>query len=197
MLRRRGLVRVEPDPVNFRNLNVNLAANGLDQAVDAFELALSDEDGTTTLERSPSNAGDHRVRASADPPAGAPRETVEVGAGTLDGLIGAGRVDLDRVALAWIDVQGHEGHVLAGAGQLLERGIPMVVEYWPAGLRESAGHQRFLRPARRRLRELRRPRPPANPPGGEVLPSTEIGALDRRLAGPDDHADLLLVNPVI
>jgi hypothetical protein len=38
-----------------------------------------------------------------------------------------------------MDTQGHEGHILAGARLLIESAIPVVVEYWPYGLRRSNG----------------------------------------------------------
>ena len=33
-----------------------------------------------------------------------------------------------------MDVQGHEWHVLQGAASLLDRGTPIVTEFWPYGL---------------------------------------------------------------
>ena len=34
----------------------------------------------------------------------------------------------DAVGLVWIDTEGHEGHVLAGAASLVDRGVPIVLE---------------------------------------------------------------------
>ncbi len=48
-------------------------------------------------------------------------------------------VDHTEIALVWIDAQGHEGHILAGAPRLLSTNIPVVAEYWPYGLKRSGG----------------------------------------------------------
>src|SRR3712207_8527825 len=56
----------------------------------------------TTLFRSASDVGDEQPRIDV--------ETV-----TLDGLVERGAIDAARTALVWVDVQGHEGRVLAGA----------------------------------------------------------------------------------
>lgn len=48
-------------------------------------------------------------------------------------------LDLGRVGLVGMDIQGHEGHMLAGAYSLTERTIPVDLEYWPYGLRRSDG----------------------------------------------------------
>jgi FkbM family methyltransferase len=190
--RAEGAYCFEPDPGNFRNLEVNLAANGLGDRVQAFEVALSDTDGTLKLARSESNAGDHQVLAGGEGVAG-DRELVEVRAARLDTLVEAGEVDLDRVGVAWLDVQGHEGQLLAGAAKLLERAIPLVAEYWPAGLRAAGGHDRFVdlvSAAYTRFVDLGGPQ---GTPRGEVLPIGELAGAEQRLAGPDAHSDLLLL----
>jgi FkbM family methyltransferase len=195
--RAQGSYAFEPDPINFRNLSVNVAANRLGERAHAFELALSDEAGTVTFERSEWNAGDHRVRssegASADAFDESGRELIEVRSARLDELIEAGEVDLDRIGAVWIDVQGHEGHLLAGAERLLERAIPMVAEYWPYGLRAAGGHERFhelLAGAYAGWIDLGGPEGRPRP---DVLPIEEIRALDSKLTGADDHSDLLLL----
>lgn len=192
-----GSYAFEPDPVNFRNLSVNVAANGLGERVTTFELALSDSAGTVAFERSDWNAGDHRVRSEAgatgDAFDEAGRELIEVRAAPLDELVEAGEVDLDQVGAVWVDVQGHEGQVLAGAQSLLDRAIPMVIEYWPYGLRQAGGHERFhelLGAAYDGWVDLGGPE---GRPGTRVQPLEEVRALDATLTGPDDHSDLLLL----
>jgi hypothetical protein len=39
--------------------------------------------------------------------------------------------------LIWVDVQGYEGYVLAGATQWLAAGVPVCTEFWPYGLKRS------------------------------------------------------------
>jgi FkbM family methyltransferase len=129
------VVAIEPDPANFALLRQNVAVNDLADRTTLLQLAASETDGQVELELSPDNAGDHRVRV----PGGgeSTRTSLSVPAASVDSLQRAGRIDLDAVGLAWIDVQGHEAHVLRGAHRLLESGVPIVMEYWPGGLRRS------------------------------------------------------------
>jgi hypothetical protein len=46
-----------------------------------------------------------------------------------------------EIDLVWMDVQGHEAHVLAGATCLA--GVPVVTEFWPFGLRRAGALARF------------------------------------------------------
>ena len=108
---------LEPHPGNFKLLRHNLLENGLDGKVEALEMAVSEADGTATLEVAKVNMGDHRVRvgdASGGRMAEGERETIDVPMRSLDSLVADGTVSLDDVALAWVDTQGHEAHVLAG-----------------------------------------------------------------------------------
>jgi FkbM family methyltransferase len=139
------VVACEPDPGNLEVLQQNIAANQLSERVRVLPYAISDADTTVTLELSPDNLGDNRVRV-AGAPTDAPTAlaetrwtTIPVAARRLDSLIADGSIALDRVGLVWMDVQGHEAHVLRGANQLLALGLPLVMEFWPYGLRRAGG----------------------------------------------------------
>lgn len=149
-LRRYGASHVwafEPAPENVILLRQNVFANGLQELVHVYPCALSDEDGVLQLELSDVNWGDHRVRVGDGGGAGAldeeRRATVEVASRRLDTLVAEESVKLDQIGPAWIDVQGHEGHVLAGASTLLDAQVPIVCEYWPYGLRRAGGLDLF------------------------------------------------------
>lgn len=140
------IVAVEPDAENVRLLRANLALNGVQDRVEIHEIALSDSDGTVVLESCNDNWGDHRIRvADAGPaiPEEGRRSTTEVSARRLDSLGDANEIDLDDIDLVWMDVQGHEGHVLAGAGHLVQASTPVVTEYWPYGLRRVGALESF------------------------------------------------------
>jgi FkbM family methyltransferase len=113
------VVAVEPDAENVRILRANLALNGVQDRVEIHQIALSDTDGTLVLESSTSNCGDHRIRVPE--PRGpdlhdeGQRATTEISARRLDSLGDANEIDLDEIDLVWMDAQGHEAHVLAGA----------------------------------------------------------------------------------
>jgi FkbM family methyltransferase len=133
---------LEPHPGNFQLLRHNLLENGLDGKVEALELAISDSDGTATLEVAKVNMGDHRVRigeAAGGRMAEGERETIDVPKRSLDSLVADGMVSLDRIALAWVDTQGHEAHVLAGGTCLVEARVPAYIEYWPYALARAGG----------------------------------------------------------
>jgi FkbM family methyltransferase len=139
----------EPLPDNHRLLLENLAGNGFADRVRTLNVALSDRDGEADFEISPNNSGDGRVRV-ASPAAGADafgesaREVARVKLAKLDSPCEEGLVDLSRVSLAWLDAQGHEGQILAGASCLLRSSIPVVTEFWPYGLKRSGGKQLFV-----------------------------------------------------
>ncbi len=139
----------EPLPDNHRLLLENLAANGLAGRAKTLNLALSDQDGEADFEISPDNSGDGRVRleGSAEGPDAfgeSSRQLLEVKLARLDSLCEDGSIDLSNVSLAWMDAQGHEGQILAGATRLRESSIPLVTEVWPYGLRRAGGRDAFV-----------------------------------------------------
>ncbi len=150
MLIRHGakrIVAIEPDPENVRFLKANLALNGVEDRVDIHQIALSDSDGVLTLERSSDNSGDHRIRVPTphgpDLAGEQQRVVIDVPARRLDSLVHAGELDADGVGLVWMDAQGHEAHILAGADTLWAAKMPILTEYWPYGLRRVGALDRF------------------------------------------------------
>lgn len=138
----RGALAFEPDPGNYALLTRNIRQNGLEDAIRAYAVALSDASGEVEMEIAPCNFGDHRVRARAAAGVGMmgeeERAVVRVPARTLDSMLeGEARTDLGRVGLVWVDIQGHEGQFFQGAARTLARGIPVVTEFWPYGILRS------------------------------------------------------------
>jgi FkbM family methyltransferase len=133
-------VAVEPAPENLRLLRANAALNGLEDRLVVMGLALSDGEGEADLVLNEANSGDHRIgrlELEAHPVAAdAPTERVRLT--TLD------RLQIEHAGLLWIDAQGHEGHILAGASALLATGVPAVVELWPQALAAAGGLDRYL-----------------------------------------------------
>ncbi len=62
-----GGTAYEPHPGNIALLRHNLLANQIADRVSAVQCAVTDSCGEVTLERSPNNSGDHRVRTDAPP----------------------------------------------------------------------------------------------------------------------------------
>jgi len=134
----------EPASMNAQLLRHNVIANGLAERTVIMECAVSDRDGSATFELSRMGWADHRVKARglSGPSLVADehdRVPVTVPTRTLDSVAAAEGLDVSRVGLVVIDVQGHEGQVLSGATQLLRSGAPIVCEYWPYGLRRADG----------------------------------------------------------
>lgn len=183
----------EPLPRNRELLGLNLAYNGLEERATVFETALSDRPGTATFEVAPKNPGDARVRVRGEESGGALGEagwlTIEVPMATLDSFVESGDVDPDSVGLLWIDAQGHEGQILAGAKALLAKRVPLVIEFWPYGLRRAGGLEGLVETVSSsygRLLDLGDER------AAEPRPAADIGKLAEEYWGVA-QTDLLLI----
>lgn len=134
----------EPEPNNFRLLELNNALNGMTDKLSLHNIALSD--GSTTelqFELSKNNYGDHRVRVH-ELEGGfeeAGRETISVPAGMLDDFKDAMNYE---TAMIWMDVQGFEGYVLNGATDFIKNRVPMVAEFWPYGMSRAGSYELFV-----------------------------------------------------
>lgn len=132
-----GAIACEPEPGNVRLLKLNALLNDVDQRVRVLPVALSDKLGTGRLLLHPTNAGAHSVRTGKMETKGF--EEIGVEQETFDHLVERGLVDPEAIGLVWMDVQGHEGHVLKGAESLVSRGVPVVFEFYPRMLRRAGG----------------------------------------------------------
>ena len=175
----RRVVAIEPAPANVETIRLNLASNGLEDRVRVVAAAASDREGTVRLDLSPDNSGDHRVRSGRAHEDAA--ESIEVPALTLDSIVG----DPAAVGLVWVDAQGHEAHVLAGAERLAA--VPWVIEYWPYGLHAAGTLDRLHGLVAERfsrfvdLRAVSEPRP-----------AVEVASLAERYRGVQGFTELLL-----
>lgn len=192
-------VGLEADPFNYALLGRNVAHNGLTDRVKILHFPVSDRTGPVTLELSPENLGDHRLR-TVENPAGpscyreAERRTVQVVAETLDNLDAEFQLGIDPATLVWIDTQGHEGHVLKGARGLAASGQLrfVVIEFWPYGLERAGGRDQFFSflTSCAEVYDLGQP----GWAQGSGLRATDLHARYRDLFGSDcRHTDLLCV----
>jgi FkbM family methyltransferase len=129
-------VAFEPEDENFRLLRANLVLNDADRAVRAFRLALSDTAGAATIDPLPGKSGAARLLAADEQPRG---ETQPVEVRRLDDLVADGTLAPAEIGLLWLDVEGHEVHVLRGAEQALAHRFPAVLELNPNALRRTGG----------------------------------------------------------
>jgi FkbM family methyltransferase len=196
-LARRGAfaraLAVEPAPDTFRHLVKNVTRNRLGEAIRCVNAALSATNGTAELELS-TNSGDHRVRV-AGPLASEQyhehtRPLIPVPLRRLDDLLDEHGIARSEVGLLWMDVQGHEQHVLEGAPKLLAGGVPLVVELWPYGLRragvEPEAFAEYLGARYRSYYDLGQSAPAARP-------TDELRTVLAELPSYKSFTDLLLV----
>jgi FkbM family methyltransferase len=121
---------LEPEASNARLLRVNLVLNGLSDRCQVHEVAAGAVPATATLWVGRDNHGDHRLWNLAGIGLQANAATSSVIVCTLDDLV----PDESSVGLVWIDTQGYEGFVLAGANSLWRSGVPFLLEFWPDGM---------------------------------------------------------------
>lgn len=136
-------IAIEPHPLNCRLLRANAALNGVHDQVAIFEMAAGAQpEEALELELSTENWGDHRIAvsdAAAEPSSS--RERVKICSKRLDRILSLPDA---REALFWIDVQGYEGHVLRGAGALLDSKPPICIEFWPSALQRAGSVEPLL-----------------------------------------------------
>lgn len=130
---KRGLmetsVAVEPHPENLKLLRANLFLNEVDERVVVLPAAAGAVTGASLyLNESADNSGNHSISAS-----GVPTRSVR-----LDDL------NIPGDSLLWMDIEGYEGHALAGASRLMNTGINLVCELNPEYLEKSGGLHLFI-----------------------------------------------------
>lgn len=132
---------IEPHPANLRLLRANLALNEIQDRVHVFDVAVGQaSDVTLHLQESQTNSGNHAIGSSG----------LAIRSTRLDDL----PITLDQ-ALLWMDIEGYEGHALAGASRLLALGMPVVAELNTQFLTRAAGLDLFRQAmAGRRLFDL-------------------------------------------
>ena len=134
---------IEPEEKNFQILMANIYLNGLIKKVTAHNIALTDEDNSSLyLEiNQDNNYGGHRIFNSLVKSDTLNEKNIRTVRGeTLDKV--APNLKKGN-ALIWMDVQGHEGIVLNGMKQSIEKQIPMVLEFAPSFIKDNNSYDYF------------------------------------------------------
>jgi FkbM family methyltransferase len=143
----KSAIAIEPDPLNYKLLAINIVMNDLQAAVSPRNIALGNKmNKVLRFELSKENHGDHRVRVTHETgDAGydeGNRKTIDVSSTTLDGILEAKELES---AVIWMDTQGYEGFILEGASHVLASGFPLVTEFWPYGINRADCFENFKR----------------------------------------------------
>lgn len=136
----KSAIAIEPTPSVCRVLRANIALNGLENAINVYETALSDSSGFAEFELSCDNSGDNRisVKSRENIFQEDQRAKISVKMSRFDQLFE--KLDLDA-SIVWMDVQGFEGKVLAGATNITSTKPPLVSEFWPYGMRRAQTYE--------------------------------------------------------
>lgn len=114
----------EPNPDCYRRLSKTLAANGLNDSVNLFDVALGAHPGHATLIVPRGWTSNGTMVPTGDATA---ENTVDIVVDSLDRI--APRLGIVRIDLLKVDTEGAEVEVLRGAGQTLELVERIVLEY--------------------------------------------------------------------
>ena len=139
---KRGLaanaIAIEPEPLNYRVLVANIFLNDLADKIKTYNLALGSKDNQTLeLELSEGHSGDHRIHVANETGTASSGKITSVKSETFDSVVPA----VDRNScLVWMDTQGYEGIILQGAQNIIRAQVPMVVEFWPEGMKRMRSY---------------------------------------------------------
>jgi FkbM family methyltransferase len=162
-------VAIEPDPDNYAMLVENIAANGLKHRVHAEMVAVGDKVETRMLVRSQWNKGGHAFAGAQVKEAGI---GLPVSVVTLPDVLERAGIKSSDVGLLWMDVNGAEGAVLRGMGDMLAMRIPVVLEHLPE-LVDAAAAREVIDLLRRHYRHFL----PIEVPGALTRPIAEFDPL--------------------
>lgn len=146
-----SVVALEPIPGIADLLERNIADNELSDRVllrrcaigsrnGVIEMLVSSDGGSEVL------SDDRRAHRPDDAYLDGRRQEgrLEVEVHTLDEIARQEGIDPADVAFVWSDTEGYEASVIEGGASLWQAGVPMWVEFWPAGLEAQGGIDRFI-----------------------------------------------------
>jgi FkbM family methyltransferase len=129
-----SVVAIEPAPTSFRLLRTNLVLNDVERSVRPLQVALSNKRGTGLLEL---GSRSRKARVLADPGEPSRGHQEQIDLTRLDDLVAEGELAPAEIGMVFMDVEGHECHVLEGASSVLQEDVPLVMELNPRLLRRA------------------------------------------------------------
>ena len=122
----RSAIAYEPSPRNFKLLQINLVQSGLNQVVEAKNVAVGEQSGRARFTENRINTGNSRLSAHSG--------NVEVALETLDATIPD---EWDAIDLMVMDIEGAEVRAMRGAARTLAQTKFFYVEFAPEQLHEQ------------------------------------------------------------
>jgi FkbM family methyltransferase len=195
-------IAIEMEESNFSLLQANVALNRLSDKTKLIRAALYNKQSDILMELSNDNFGDHRIRPLNVTETGRYNEQSrlikEIRSTTLDNLLVSKGLTLGQGTLAWMDIQGHEGHAFSGGLETFsarESAPYIVTEMWPYGLERAGGCDYFFG-----FLETCYAIYDINAEGWDALPPISMAEIrnlyEKMLIFPDsqkDHTDLLCI----
>jgi FkbM family methyltransferase len=121
-------VAFEPEPRNADLLRLNIKTNDLAGRVTVIERAVGERAGSAVLHLHPRNKGHHSIGT---PPSYDGLERIDIQTVRLDAALAEEGISAEAIGLVWIDVEGYEPQALRGLGSIIERAVPLAIEYAP------------------------------------------------------------------
>lgn len=109
----------EPTPTTFDRLTENIMLNKLGATVSIYQAGLSDKTGTLTLNIA--GGGQDAWNSFAQNKRDTASSNVQVKVITFDDFVAENKIEIQKIALIKIDVEGWEVNVLSGMAKLFER----------------------------------------------------------------------------
>ena len=122
----------EPEPLNYSLLISNIIINGCYNKISAHNIALGSKNREKlNLQLDDHNKGNHRIIINSKIKL---KKNIVINSHKLDSFI----KNVNSLStLVWIDVQGYETQVLLGAKKLLNKKVPVCVEFSPTFLEKK------------------------------------------------------------
>ena len=119
----------EPEPLNYSLLLSNIIINGCYNKISTYNIALGSKNREKlNLQLDDYNKGNHRIIVNSKIKL---KKNIVINSHKLDSFI----KNINSLStLVWIDVQGYETQVLLGAKKLLNKKVPVCVEFSPTFL---------------------------------------------------------------
>jgi FkbM family methyltransferase len=135
------VLAIEPVAQHFKLLRENVVQNGLEHRISCYQGAVYDHSGILTMIRPESNPGASEIYFEEDGSAIERDESrysfSSVNAMPIPDILKASKLAVSDIAFVWSDTQGCEGHVIRTGAELWAAGVPLVIEFWPTGLRHQ------------------------------------------------------------